>query len=218
MLCQEGSGAQGSTQGQGDARLLGASIVHTPPWGPASLLPKSSTGKTRKSRTDPEGSRVGRAAWGPMGWEQKFGRPSGSRARPGLWGTLTRSRMGTVRLSASPLEEPGSSQSGGTACSSQSPRAAPSKPSPKVTLSPAPDRLPDLCRSDLSCAVGKKALLAPVCRPSLPSLDPQAWALQMDCGHRAHPTWSSEERASAGQERRREREGQPRVTHGNLML
>lgn len=126
--------------------------------------------------------------------------------------------MGTVRLSASPLEEPGSSQSGGKACSSQSPRAALSEPNPEVTLSPAPDRLPDQYRAELSCAVGKKALLAPVCSPSLPGLDLQAWALQMDCGHWAHPTWSSEERASAGQERRREREGQPWVTHGDLML
>lgn len=41
---------------------------------------------------------------GTHGWEQKFGQASGSRAGTGPWGTLTRSKKGTIGLSASPLE------------------------------------------------------------------------------------------------------------------
>lgn len=137
---EQGAGLHG-VGGIGGAHLLEAGLCTPTFWAQLSAS-KNSTGKMRTKWADPEASGVGRAAWGPMGQEQKFGQTLGSRARSGPWGTLTRFKMGTVSLSASPQSGAGQQPIGGMACGSQSPRAAPNMAQPKGDPVPCPRQTP----------------------------------------------------------------------------
>lgn len=186
MLRLEGSRAQGSTG-------LGASGVPVH-WRPCTATlwaqlraSKNSAGETGKNWADLEASGVGRAAWGPVGREQKFGQTSGSRARPGPWGTLTRSKMGTVGLSACPAQSGAGQQPvGGMACGSQSPRAAPSMAQPEGDPVPCPRQTP---------IVVQHVVPAPPAWPRPPGLGSADRLRSPDA-----PAWPSEERAGGGQE------------------